>query len=70
MSELLEGTVRHVNERRFGFISTPGREDIFFHANDLEPGLEFDGLLLERRVVFEIGDGKRGPRAVNVRPAD
>ena len=65
----IAGTVSAmITERGFGFISSPGLRDIFFHMSDLS-GLEFDEQLRERRVVFDILDTDRGPKAVNIRPA-
>jgi CspA family cold shock protein len=52
-------------EKGFGFIEQESGEDIFMHqselqAEDLNPGDE---------VEFEIGEGRKGPCATNVRLA-
>ena len=66
---MYQGTICSVRaDRGFGFISLANSPDVFFHASDLD-GLEFDELLRERRVEFEIVSSPRGPRATNVRPA-
>lgn len=69
-----EGEVKAVVlERGFGFIRrADGEPDLFFHKNDLAPGMEFDTLLMERRVRFEVTQGRRSGKlaAANVSPAD
>jgi cold shock CspA family protein len=62
--------MRH--ERGFGFIhqdGTDGRDGLFFHRYDLAEELDFDELLIERRVVFDIEQTLKGPRAVRIRAA-
>jgi cold shock protein len=65
----MEGTIaRIVVDRGFGFVQSPDSDrDLFFHAKDLV-GLDFDELLLERRVQFEVEQTDRGPRARRIRP--
>ena len=56
----------------YGFIhekNGPLRSSVFFHRAGLV-GLVFDEQLIERRVVFELTDTPRGPKAVNVRAAE
>ena len=66
---MYSGTICSVrSDRGFGFISSTGQPDVFFHVSDLV-GLEFDDTLKERRVEFGIVDSPKGPRAANVRPA-
>jgi cold shock CspA family protein len=68
-----EGTIKAVlTARGFGFIRrSDGEPDIFFHCRNLASGMEFDGLLMERRVRFDIVPGRSGKlAAVNVSPAD
>ena len=66
----MQGVIAKIVEARgFGFISpADGSKDVFFHCRDLD-GLTFDEQLVERRVAFEVLSSDRGPRAVNVRPA-
>jgi CspA family cold shock protein len=57
-------------DRGFGFIRpSGGGDEVFFHATDLV-GLDFDPLLYERRVRFDIVDSPKGPRAANVQAAE
>jgi cold shock CspA family protein len=55
----------------FGFIKPDerGAPDIFFHAQDVCPELEFGEQLQEMRVAYDATLTRKGPRAVNVRPA-
>ncbi len=53
-----------VAEKGFGFIST-GREDLFFHHSELR-GVQIEELAEGQEVVYEIGEGKKGPCAVAV----
>ncbi|HUX10697.1 MAG TPA: cold shock domain-containing protein [Terriglobia bacterium] len=63
----MQGTVKRVvRDRGFGFIrSTEGRE-VFFHRSSLQ-GLDFDQLKEGDAVEFEMEDGPKGPRAVEIR---
>jgi cold shock protein len=53
-----------VAEKGFGFIST-GRDDLFFHHSELR-GVQIEDLAEGQEVVYEIGEGKKGPCAVAV----
>lgn len=60
-----------VSEKGYGFIACRGGDDLFFHAKDIEPGLDFDEQLKNLRVEFDIASGPDGrSRARNVRRAD
>lgn len=59
------GTVKFFNEQKgYGFIEQPGTaEDVFLHQSNVRGG----ALLSEgQSVTFDIGEGRRGPEAVNV----
>ncbi|MFT5036674.1 MAG: CspA family cold shock protein [Candidatus Azotimanducaceae bacterium] len=59
------GTIARLNNG-YGFISQDGEEkDLFFHANELQ-GVNFDDLQEGQKVQFEVGEGPKGPNAVNV----
>ncbi len=52
--------------RGFGFIKREGERDIFFHISDVVSGYKpQEGDSVE----FEVGQGKKGPAARNIRPA-
>ena len=51
------------NSKGFGFITQNEGGDIFFHVSELRSGTANEGDLVE----FEIGEGRKGPCAVNIR---
>ena len=62
----MEGTIKKLTDKNFGFISREGEQkDLFFHANELV-GVEFNELSEGDRVSFEIGDSPKGPSAIKV----
>ncbi len=64
---MAKGTVaRLIADRGYGFITTEEGKDVFFHRTSLQ-GLEFDSLKDGQALEFEIEEGSRGPRAVNVK---
>lgn len=64
----MQGNVKFFDATRgFGFISRQQGEDLFVHATNLHPdaqGALADGQLVE----FEVGTGRKGDEARNVRP--
>ena len=58
-----------VSDRGFGFITAEDGRDYFFHRTALAPSLDFDRLVADAKVVFEIESSPKGPRATNVRSA-
>lgn len=65
---MAEGTIKKKTEKGFGFIDIGGGEDMFFHSSNVEGG-SYDDLQEGQRVSFNEGNGPKGPRAENVRPA-
>ncbi len=64
-----EGTVKWFNESKgYGFISQENGSDVFVHYSAIQ-GDGFRTLNEGDRVTFEIGDGPKGPHAINVRAA-
>lgn len=63
---MVQGTVKWFNEQKgYGFIEQDNGEDIFVHYSEII-GSGFKKLTEGDRVVFEIGEGKKGPAAKNV----
>jgi len=63
-----EGKIKTLNEKGFGFITQDDGRDIFFHSSSLE-GVSFEDLTRGQRVSYQEGQGPKGPRAENVKPA-
>ncbi|MCP4915035.1 MAG: cold-shock protein [Oligoflexia bacterium] len=61
------GTVKFFNdEKGFGFIKPDdGGNDLFVHVSAVSNGT----LQTDEKVTFEIGEGQKGPCAVNVKTA-
>ena len=62
----MNGVIKTLTDRGFGFISQEGQEkDLFFHSKDLS-GVTFDELKVGDKVTFEVVQGEKGPNAKNV----
>ncbi len=62
----MNGTIKTLTDRGFGFISRDGEEkDLFFHSKELV-GVTFDELKVGDTVTFEVVSGEKGPAAVGV----
>ena len=62
----VEGIVKWFNSKRgYGFISCEGMDDIFVHYSDILGG-GFRTLVEGKTVFFEVADGERGLKALNV----
>lgn len=65
----MQGTIKKLTDKNFGFISQEGEEkDLFFHANELE-GVDFSELKEGDSVTFEVSDTPKGQAAVKVQKA-
>jgi len=64
----MQGTIKKLTEKNFGFITRDGNDDLFFHANNLAEG-SFDDLREGDEVSFEIENTPKGDAAVNVKKA-
>jgi len=63
----MQGTVKFFNtEKGFGFIARDGGDDVFVHFSNIV-GDGFKTLDEGQTVEFEIGEGRKGPEAQNVR---
>lgn len=61
------GTVKFFNrEKGYGFITQPEGEDVFIHFSNIE-GSGFRNLEEGQNVEFDVGPGRKGPEALNVR---
>ena len=66
---MAQGTVKWFNDQKgYGFIEQDNGEDVFVHYSEITGG-GFKSLSEGDRVVFEIGEGKKGPAAQNVEKA-
>ena len=63
------GKVKWFNENKgFGFITPDdGGDDLFVHHTDVEVE-GYRSLHEDQEVEFEVGEGKKGPAAKNVKP--
>lgn len=64
----MRGTVKFFNESKgFGFIEGENGKDYFVHQSALG-----SGVVLEKsnEVTFEVEDGEKGPKAINVVKTD
>ncbi|MHB8882070.1 MAG: cold-shock protein [Thermodesulfovibrionales bacterium] len=63
----IEGTIKWFNEKKgFGFIQREGGPDVFVHFSSIA-GEGFKTLAEGEKVQFDIEDGGKGPKAVNVK---
>jgi CspA family cold shock protein len=65
---MAQGKIKRLTDRGFGFIDPGEGDDLFFHMSSLQ-GVSFEQLREGQAVTFDIGQGPKGPRAENVRPA-
>jgi len=68
MSERITGTVKWFNDDKgFGFIEREGGEDVFVHFSSIR-GEGFKSLQEGQAVEFTLGQGQKGPQALDVAP--
>ncbi len=65
----MEGTIKRITDKGFGFISDGSSKDMFFHSSAVE-GVSFEQLREGQRVSYNVGKGPKGPRAENVQLLD
>lgn len=62
----MQGTIKKLTDKKFGFIAQDGGDDLFFHANNLD-GVDFNQLREGDAVTFEVEKTDKGNAAVNVK---
>ena len=63
----MEGTIKKLTDKNFGFITQEGSEkDLFFHASELVD-VDFSELREGDAVTFEVNDSPKGPAATQVK---
>ena len=62
------GTIKRITDKGFGFIAAADGTEYFFHQSACT-STPFDSMREGEQVTFTIGQGPKGPRAENVRPA-
>lgn len=68
VNSVAQGTVKFFNEQKgYGFISREQGDDVFVHFSAIQ-GEGFKTLQEGQRVEFDVGRGKKGEEAQNVRP--
>jgi len=66
MSDRITGTVKWFNDDKgFGFIEREGGEDVFVHFSSVR-GEGFKSLYEGQKVEFTVGQGQKGPQALDV----
>ena len=69
MAAAVSGTIKRiVSDKGFGFVAADAGTEYFFH-NSAVQGTRLDELREGQKVTFEKGQGPKGPRAENLRPA-
>ncbi len=64
---MVNGTVKFFNaDKGYGFIARDGGDDVFVHFSQIE-GEGFKTLQEGQKVEFEVGPGRKGDEARNVR---
>ena len=62
----MEGVIKKLTDRGFGFIAVEGEEkDLFFHSSELK-GVSYDELKEGDKVSFDKANSPKGENAVNV----
>lgn len=62
----MQGTIKKLTEKNFGFIANNEGNDLFFHANNLS-GTDFNRLREGDEVTYDVEKTDKGNAAVNVK---
>jgi CspA family cold shock protein len=68
MPSTTTGTIKRMTDKGFGFIAASDGVEYFFHQSACT-GTPFNQMREGDTVSFTVGQGPKGPRAENVRPA-
>jgi CspA family cold shock protein len=68
MPPITTGTIKRMTDKGFGFIADANGNEYFFHQSACT-GTPFDQMREGDQVSFTVGQGPKGPRAENVKPA-
>jgi CspA family cold shock protein len=68
MPSTTTGTIKRITDKGFGFIAAPDGTEYFFHQSACT-GTPFNQMREGDQVSFTVGQGPKGPRAENVKPA-
>ncbi|MBD3306907.1 cold-shock protein [candidate division KSB3 bacterium] len=64
---MAQGIVKWFNDQKgYGFIEQENGEDLFVHYSSIVGQQGFRSLSEGDRVTFEVGEGQKGPAAINV----
>jgi CspA family cold shock protein len=67
---MARGTVKFFNsEKGYGFISRTDGDDVFVHYSNID-GTGYRNLETGQNVEFDVGPGRKGDEALNVRVVD
>lgn len=61
----MNGKIKTLTDKGFGFIAVEGQEDIFFHSTSLVD-VTYEELNVDDAVTFETEDSEKGLRAISV----
>lgn len=62
----MEGRIKRLTNRGYGFIEDLGGESYFFHRTEVK-GVTFEELKVDDLVEFEPGENEKGLNAINVK---
>lgn len=63
-STMTTGVIKTITDKGFGFIKVEGSADVFFHNSACNG--QFDSMSVGQQVSFDLEQGEKGPKAMNV----
>ena len=55
------------NSKGYGFIESENGEEVFAHYSNIRSDEEYKKIHEDDRVEFEVENGEKGPKAINIR---